>query len=120
MADGAARTQIRDPRYVERRLEGERRDDGAVILSNPTPFDGAFQSTNAALDHWSKAAPRRMWLAQRSGAGWRELTYAEGREQVARIASSLKGLGLGLGKPLLILSQNGVDHALVAYAAMRI
>src|SRR6202012_4093201 len=67
-----------------------------------------------------RAAPRRVWLAQRSGDGWRELTYAAGREQVPRIAGSLKGMGLGPGKPLLILAQNGIDHALIAYAAMRI
>ena len=119
MADGAG-TRIRDPRYVERRLEVERRTDGTIILSNPTPFDRTFQTTNAALDHWAKTAPRRMWLAQRSGEGWRELAYAEGAEQVARLAASLKGLGLGPGKPLLILAQNSIEHALVAYAAMRI
>ncbi len=119
MADGAG-ARIRDPRFVERRLEVEHRPDGTVVLTNPTPFDRAFQTTNAALDHWAMAAPGRTWLAERSGAGWRELSYAEGREQVARLAASLKGLGLGPGRPLLILAQNGIAHALIAYAAMRI
>jgi feruloyl-CoA synthase len=105
---------------VERRLEVERRADGSILLSNPTRFDPSFQTTNAALDHWAEAAPRRTWLAERSGEGWRSVAYAEGREQVARIAASLKGLGLGAGRPLLILAQNGIDHGLMAYAAMRI
>ena len=119
MADGAG-SRIRDPRYAARRLEVERRDDGTVVLSNPAPFDRTFQTTNAALDHWGAVAPSRTWLAERSGEGWRELSYAEGLDQVARLASSLKGLGLGPGRPLLILARNGIDHALVAYAAMRI
>lgn len=119
MADGAG-TRTRDPRYVERRLAVERRDDGTVILSNPTPFNTSFKTTNQALDRWAQAAPSRLWLAQRSGEGWRELTYAEGCEQVARIAASLLGLGLGPGRPLLILAQNNIEHALMAYAAMRI
>jgi feruloyl-CoA synthase len=119
MADGA-RARMRDPRYVERRLEVERRGDGTVILTNPTPFDRSRVTTNASLDHWALIAPMRTWLAERSGEGWRELTYAEGQERTARLASSLKGLGLGPGKPLLILAQNSIEHALVAYAAMRI
>ena len=119
MADSAG-SRIRDPRYVERRLEVERRGDGTIVLRNPTPFARDRVTTNASLDHWAVAAPTRTWLAERSGHGWRELSYAEGLERVARLAGALKALGLGPGKPLLVLAQNGVDHALIAYAAMRI
>jgi feruloyl-CoA synthase len=119
MADGAG-APIRDPRYVQRRLEVERRGDGTIVLTNPTPFSRRWTTANGPLDHWAETAPARVWLAERSGEGWRTLTYAEGREQVARIAASLQGLGLGPGRPLLILAQNGIDHALIAYAAMRI
>jgi feruloyl-CoA synthase len=111
---------MRDPRYAPRRLDVERRDDGTVILFNPTPFSTAFDTVNAALDHWAALAPDRAWLAERSGEGWRTITYTEAREQVARLASSLLGLGFGPGRPLLILARNGIEHALVAYAAMRI
>jgi feruloyl-CoA synthase len=119
MADGAGH-RIRDPRYAPRRLDVEHRADGSVVLTNPTPFDRTFQTTNAALDHWAAKAPDRTWLAERSGAGWRALGFAEAREQVARLAASLEGLGLGPGRPLLILARNGIEHALIAYAAMRI
>jgi feruloyl-CoA synthase len=111
---------IRDPRYAQRRLDVEHRADGSVILFNPTPYATRFQTTNAALDHWAQADPQRQWLAERSGDGWRRLSYGEAQERVSRLAGALKGLGLGPGKPLLILAGNGVDHALVAYAAMRI
>ena len=53
--------QMRDPRYAPRRLDIERRDDGTVILFNPTPFSTAFDTVNAALDHWAVAAPARVW-----------------------------------------------------------
>jgi feruloyl-CoA synthase len=119
MADGAG-TRIRDPRYVERRLEVERRGDGTIVLTNPTPFSTARKTTNASLDHWAAAAPARVWLAERSGEGWREVAYAEALDRVARLAGALKGFGLGPGKPLLILARNGIDHALIAYAAMRV
>ena len=119
MDDGPT-APMRDPRYAPRRLDVERREDGTVVLFNPTPFSKAFDTVNAALDHWAAAAPRRAWLAERRGDGWRTVSYADARERVARLASSLIGLGFGPGRPLLILARNGIEHALVAYAAMRI
>jgi feruloyl-CoA synthase len=111
---------IRDPRYAPRRVEVDHRADGSIIIANPTPYSTRFQTTNAALDFWASEDPNRVWLAERSGEGWRRLTYGEARDRVAPLAGALKGLGLGPGKPLLILAGNGIDHALIAYAAMRI
>ncbi len=111
---------IRDPRYAPRRFEIEHRLDGSILIANPTPFSTAFQTTNAALDHWGQATAHNPWLAERSGDGWRTITYGEALDQVSRLAGTLEGLGLGPGHPLLILAGNSIDHALIAYAAMRV
>ncbi|HZZ36855.1 MAG TPA: AMP-binding protein, partial [Caulobacteraceae bacterium] len=119
--DGAldlTRTAIRDPRYAPRRLEVERRGDGSMVLFNPTPWSNAFATAVGPLAHWWKAAPDRVWLAERSGEGWRTVTYAEAHERVRALAGGLKGLGLPKGRPLLILARNGIEHALISYAAM--
>jgi len=109
---------IRDPRYASCRLEVEHREDGAVVVRNTTPADTRFKLTLDALDHWAQTAPDRPWLAERSGAGWRTIAYAEARAHVAAIAGGLRELGLPPRAPLLILARNGVDHALIAFAAM--
>ena len=109
---------FRDARYAPRRLDIERREDGSLVLANPTPFATAFLTTLQALDRWSTAAPDRIWLAERAGEGWRTVTYAEGARMVAAAAGGLKGLGLKRGDCLLILARNGIDHALISYAAM--
>src|SRR5437762_3105334 len=109
---------IRDPRYAPRRLEVERRADGTLVLYNPTPRSNAFATAVGPLAHWWKAAPDRVWLAERSGEGWRTLTYGEAHERQRALSGGMKGLGLPAGGPLLILARNGIDHALVAYAAM--
>lgn len=90
-----------------------------MILVNPMPIGGAFPTMSGALAHWAEAAPDRPWLAERSGAGWKVLTYREGHDAVRRLAGGLAGLNIfGQGRPLLILSRNGIDHALMTYAAV--
>ena len=109
---------FRDARYAPRRLEIERRADGALVLANPTPVDAAFTTTLDALAHWAVRAPDRVWLAERAGDGWRTVDYATALSQVSALAGGLQGLGLKRGDCLLILARNTVDHALIAYAAM--
>ncbi len=113
-----ATAPFRDPRYAPRRLEVQHRDGGEVILVNPTPYSDRFQTMTAGLAHWATVQPHAIWLAERSGEGWRTVTYAEGHDLVRRLAGGLVARGLMGSRPLLILAQNGVDHALIAYAAM--
>ena len=115
-----AAVPIRDPRYGAPDYSVEHRADGSIVIANRATFDHRFHTTNGPLDHWAEAAPERVWLAERSGDGWRTLTYAEALEAVARLAGGLAELGVGPGRPLLILARNGIDHALIAYAAMRL
>jgi len=109
---------FRDPRYAPRRLKVEPRAGGEMVLTNDTPVDTRFQTTTQALAHWAAAAPDRVWLAERAGAGWRTVTFAEAWERVRALAGGLRAAGLVSGRPLLILSHNTVDHALIKYAAM--
>ena len=111
---------LRDPLYVPRRLTVERRTDGSILLHNPTPLPGVFDDAVAAVGHWAVRAPDRAWLAERSGDGWRTITYAEGDERIRAIAGGLAALGVTPGAPLLVLARNSIDHALVAFAAMSV
>lgn len=119
--DAEARTltaPFRDARYAPARLEVDRRLGGEVRLSNPTPYSTRFQTMTAPLAHWAQAEPARVWLAERSGAGWRTMTYAEGFARLQALAGGLREAGLVSKRPLLVLAHNGLDHALIAYAAM--
>jgi len=108
---------FRDARYAPVELEVEKGPGGALRLTNPTPVDDRFLTLTAPLQHWAGAAPDRIWLAERSGPGWRTITYREGWERVRALAGGLKAMGLEPGRPLLILARNGIDHALMRYAA---
>ncbi len=53
-------------------------------------------------------------------APWRTVTYGAALRQVRSIASWILARGLSADRPLVILSDNGVDHALFALAAMHV
>ncbi len=95
----------------------EDREDGAILLRSGYERSQVAPSTGAWLDHWARAAPDRVFLAERSGEGWRQVSYAEARGEVMRLARGLLDLGLGPDRPLVILSGNSVDHALLGLAA---
>ena len=109
---------FRDARYAPRQLRVEERPGGERVMTNPTAFSTNFTIVTQALDRWAAEAPARTWLAERSGEGWRTVSFAEAREAVRAIAGGLRELGVVGARPLLILARNGVDHALVKYAAM--
>src|SRR5262245_4689655 len=80
------------------------------------PFPGRLTER---LEHWAERAPRRTFLAQRDPAGrWRSLTYAEALATVRRLAQALLQRRLSADRPILILSGNGIEHALLGLAAL--
>jgi feruloyl-CoA synthase len=78
------------------------------------PYDpGLGRLFRAAVDK----APDRVFLAERDGGGWRSLTYAACRPIVDGIASAFIERGLTAERPVMVLSGNGIDHALLMLAA---
>jgi feruloyl-CoA synthase len=99
----------------------ERRADGALLLRSPHPL-GAFPGRlTERLVHWAREAPERAFLAQRdAGGGWRSLNYAQALARVRAIAQALLERGLSAERPLAILSDNDIEHALLALACMHV
>ena len=106
------------------RVEVERRPDGSILLRNPYPLVTPPENLIAPFRRWAAEAPDRIWLAERTGPGpgWRKVTYGEAHELISRIAEGLLARGLGHASgghaPLMILSGNSIDHALMTYGAI--
>jgi feruloyl-CoA synthase len=95
--------------------------DGVVYLSSPRALGPYPERITDRLEDWAKKAPDRVFLAQRDQTGgWRPLGYADAFERVGRIAQALLDRRLSRQRPILILSGNGSDHALLALAAMHV
>lgn len=94
----------------------EPRADGALIYRSARPLGEVARTTGDWLHDWAEKAPERTFLAERCGAGWREVRYAEALEQVRAIGAALIARGLDETTPILVMSGNGIDHGLLALA----
>jgi len=72
------------------------------------------------LTEWARTKPDQVFLRMRAPSGVRELTYRETLEGVLRIAASLLRRGLSSERPIAILAENSIDHALLALAALHV
>ncbi len=105
-------------RFAPAEVRVERRADGTTVLRSPQPLRGYERSVGEWLLRWAKQAPQRVFLAERDGEQWRKVTYAQALDAARRIGQALLERGLGPEKPVAILSDNSVDHGLLALGAM--
>ncbi len=105
-------------------VEVEKRGDGAMILRSPYPLDPCPPNVPTMLHRWAEEAPERVWLAERTepavlDSEWRRLTYGEGSDIVRRLGQAFLDRGASPERPVMLLSDNAIDNALVQFAAMQ-
>jgi feruloyl-CoA synthase len=105
-------------RFAPAEVELEKRADGAMILRSPQKLRAHERCIGEWLVKWAQQSPERTFLAERQGDGWRRVSYAQALDAARRVGEALLERGLGPDKPLAILSDNSVDHALLALGAM--
>ena len=114
---------FRDPGYVEPKVEVERRPDGSIVLRNPHPLRAVPANLIQPIRKWAAEAPDRVWLGKRRAAkeglgSWELLTYADANRKVSAIAQALLDRGFNQQTPVMILSGNSIEHALMTYGAI--
>ena len=107
----------RTSEFLPHAVTRDDREDGSILLTSDYPLGEVTPRTGDWLHRWADKAAERVFIAERSGAGWREETYDATLQQVRQIAASLLSRGMGPDTPILIMSGNGVDHALLSMAA---
>jgi feruloyl-CoA synthase len=107
------------PRFAPAKVQVEKRKD-ALYLRSPQKLGALPRCVTEWLVQWSDRTPTNVFLAERKGEGWRKLTYRETYGDVRRIGQALLERGLGPEKPVAILSDNSIDHALLTLGAMHV
>ncbi|MEP7296295.1 MAG: AMP-binding protein [Burkholderiales bacterium] len=116
-----------DPRFDDPRFLAPPRavrvgfDDGSFVLRSPEPLKPYARCIGEWLERWAAETPDAPAFAERTAdGGWRRLTWHQTREQVGRVAQSLLGLKLMPQAPIVVLSDNSIDHLLLMLAGMHI
>ncbi|MCS6766046.1 MAG: feruloyl-CoA synthase [Candidatus Protistobacter heckmanni] len=97
---------------------------GAAVVRSMVPLQSFGDNMAERLIHFARTAPDRTWMAQRvrngqpGGGEWRHINYAQALDSARRIGESLLQRGLSAERPLVILSENDLEHAQLALGAL--
>jgi feruloyl-CoA synthase len=91
--------------------------DGTLRYASRTPLEPYDPSLANLFRSAVERAPQRAMIAERVGEGWRAVRYDEARGMVDALAAALLERGLSAERPLMILSANSVEHALLMLAS---
>jgi feruloyl-CoA synthase len=108
---------VRQIAYAAPRIVCEERRDGSLRCRSSE----ALAPHDPSLARMFRAAvarnPDGLFLAERDAGGvWRKLTYTAARQRIDALAQGLIERGLSAERPVMILSGNGIDHALLMLA----
>ena len=117
------------PRYRElefgvRSIRVREAADGSFYVCSERELAPHAQRMTDRLLHWAQATPDHSFIAQRErladgGTGdWRHISYAQALAAARSIGQGLVERGLCAERPVVILSENDLDHALLAMGCL--
>lgn len=114
-------TELRPVALWQPDIRFEERDDGTMVVWQAGELGAYPRCMSDRIRHWAETAPDRSWMAERASDGsWKRVTYAQLQGHLERVGSFLLRLGLDQDNPLLILSENSLEHAIIALAGQHV
>ena len=110
------------PLFATAAVSSEVRPDGSLILTSTMPLQQASRCVGDWLEHWARQTPDNIFLGERAAPDrpWTTLTYRDALRKVRAVGCWILAQGPGAERPLAVLSDNSIDHALLALAAMHV
>jgi feruloyl-CoA synthase len=118
MTNTSTLPKYRDFRYGVTRAVVSKSGENTLLRCENALEPYAHRMTDRLM-HWAQTAPDRTWMARRGADGqWVKISYAEAWDKAQKIGQSLLNMGLSVDRPVAILSENSLEHALIAIGAM--
>lgn len=94
------------------------RADGTLLVWREDPLGPYPDRLSDRILHWADVRPDHPWMAERGPDGdWIKVTFGQLGDLMPRVGTALLDYGLSVERPLLILSGNGLAHAVAALSA---
>ena len=110
-----------DPRMLApRRVQRVDLGAGCFELQSPEPLAPYARCVGEWLEQWARETPDALAFAEPCDGRWVKLNWLEMRQRVGTVAQGLLNLNLPQDKPLVVLSDNALDHLVLLLAGMHI
>ena len=107
--------------FVDPAVILEARPDGTRLFRSALALPDYARCSGEWLERWAAATPDAILIAERGADGeWIRVSYGEALARVHRIAAWLLGQRLTPERPVLVLSDNGIEHALLMLACLHV
>ncbi len=101
----------------------EQRPDGSQVVRSTEALLPFEHRVTDPLERWAREAPERCFVARRDpsvpgGGEWLRVSYAQMLDRVERVGQALALRRLSPERPLVILSDNDLEHLTLALGAL--
>jgi feruloyl-CoA synthase len=116
--------RYRDMRFGVTRARVREGEGGVVYLSADQELEECATRMTDRFVHWATTVPDRTFMARRvrnadgTTGDWKRISYAEALASAMNIAQALIDRGLDADRPVAILSENSLEHALMALGCL--
>jgi len=111
---------MQEPLFAPAQVEVERDEGGKFLLRSPVPLGPYERCLGDMLARAAAEVPERVFLAERAGPAWRKLSYAAALHAVRAVGQALLDRQIPAGRTVVIIAENGIEHALLALGAMHV
>lgn len=119
-----AQPKYRTVNFGVTRVQVTQGTPGVRYVQAEVPLAAYATTMGERLAHWAKATPERTLFARRqhlpdgSTGDWKHLSFAQALDAARRIGQALLNRGLNAERPVVILSENDLEHAMLALACI--
>jgi len=116
--------KYRDMTFGVTRVKMREASKGHLYLSADQALEPYAERMTDRLIHWAKERPDQTLFARRqknadgSTGDWQRISYAQALDGARHIAQGLINRGLNAERPVLIASENDLEHALLALGCL--
>ncbi|MEE3287146.1 MAG: feruloyl-CoA synthase [Pseudomonadota bacterium] len=108
--------QLAPARVTVRKMTG-----GGLVIDSPVALGRYETQVGQMLRHWAAQTPLSPFLVERDSDGrWVQLCYAEAADRADSVSQALLDRNLSLERPVMVLSGNSIEHALLSLGAMQV